>query len=160
MVQRIARTISHILGSAGIGFIIILMFITCIDVLGRYIFNRPLSGTYELSELCMASLTLLGWAYTQALKSHIDIDLLYTHLPRKTRTVLDLIIPLLGIALFVFVAWQSIYFITDSFKWHETTEMLKIPTWTFKSLIFIGAVAISLQFLADFITALQKTMRR
>ncbi len=158
MFQRVVRIIGKVLGAAGAGFLVVLMLITGIDVVGRYVFQRPFMGAYELSELCMASVTLLGWAYTQAQKGHVDIDLVYTRLSRGTRTVLDFLIPLLGTALFVFVAWQSINFVMDSIGWHETTEMLKIPVWTFKLIIFIGAVAILLQFVADLITACQKAM--
>lgn len=151
--DKATRGLSNILGAAGAGVLFALMLITGIDVIGRYVFQRPLTGAYELSELAMASVVLLGWAYTQAEKAHVDIDLVYKRLPSAVRRFLDILIPLFGLALFVFIAWQSINFINDSIGWHETTDMLDLPVWIFKSLITIGAVSISLRFVVDLVIA-------
>jgi TRAP-type C4-dicarboxylate transport system permease small subunit len=132
------------------------MLITGIDVVGRYVFSKPLLGAFEMSELALAVVILLGWAYTQSVKGHIDIDLLYNHLPNGTKTVLDFFIPLLGLLLFSFVSWQGILFVIDSLGWNETTEMINIPVWIFKLMIFVGAFSISLQFIADIVTVCQK----
>jgi TRAP-type C4-dicarboxylate transport system permease small subunit len=154
--QRVTRRFSSVLGAVGAGVLVVLMLTTGVDVVGRYVFHRPFIGAYEVSELAMAGIILLGWAYTQAEKGHVDIDLLYKRLPRSIQTVLDFLIPLLGLTLFVFIAWQSINFVMDSIGWNEATEMLDIPVWIFKLMIFIGAVAISLQLVADIVTACQK----
>jgi TRAP-type C4-dicarboxylate transport system permease small subunit len=154
--QRWVEKSSYFLGSVGAGVIFALMLVAGVDVVGRYVFNRPLPGAFELSGLAMAIMVLFGWGYNQAIKGHIDIDLLYKRLPHSTQTILDFLIPILGLSLFVFVSWQAINFMMDSIGWHETTEMLHLPTWIFKLTIFIGAVSISLQFVVDIITACQK----
>ncbi len=156
MLQRVIGRFSNVLGAVGAGILVILMLTTGVDVVGRYVFHQPFIGAYEVSELAMAGIILLGWGYTQARKGHVDIDLLYIRLPRSIRTALDFLIPLLGLTLFVFVAWQAINFTMDSIGWHEATEMLHMPVWIFKLMIFIGAVALSLQFVVDIITACQR----
>jgi len=154
--KRWTGKLSSLLGAVGAGILVVLMLITGIDVVGRYVFHRPFIGAYELSELSMAMVVLLGWAYNQAVKGHVDIDLLHKRLPRSIQNILDFLIPLLGLTLFVFIAWQSINFTMDSIGWHETTEMLHIPVWIFKLMIFIAAAAISFEFIADIITAYQR----
>lgn len=156
MFQRWTGKLSSFLGAVGAGILVVLMLITGIDVVGRYLFHRPLPGAYELSELAMAMVVLLGWAYNQAVKGHVDIDLLYNRLPRSIQNIIDFLIPLLGLTLFVFIAWQAINFTLDSIGWNETTEVLDIPVWILKLMIFIGAAAISFEFIADIITACQK----
>lgn len=156
MFQRWTGKLSSLLGAVGAGVLVVLMLITGIDVVGRYVFHRPFIGAYELSELAIAMVVLLGWGYNQAVKGHVDIDLLYKRLPRSIQNVLDFFIPFLGLTLFVFIAWQSINFTIESIGWHETTEMLHIPVWIFKLVIFIGAAAISFEFIADIITAYQR----
>jgi len=148
------------LGSVGAGVIFALMLVAGVDVVGRYVFNRPLLGAFELSELALAIMVLFGWGYNQAIKGHIDIDLLYKRLPHSAQTVLDFLTPLLGLALFIFISWQAINFMMDSIGWHETTEMLHLPMWIFKLTIFIGAVSISLQFVVDIVTACQKVKEK
>ena len=154
--EKTTRTISNALGAVGAGVLFALMLITGIDVVGRYVFKSPLTGAYEMSELAMASVVLLGWAYTQVEKAHVDIDLVYNRLPPFLQRFLDLLIPLLGLTLFVFITWQSVNFVNDSIGWHETTEMLHLPVWVFKLLITIGAVSLSLRFVTEFITACKR----
>lgn len=151
--DKVTRWFGYVLGYAGAGVLLILMLISGIDVVGYYVFKHPLIGAYELSELAMASVVLLGWAYTHLERAHVDIDLVYNHLPPALQKVLDLFIPLLGLALFVFITWQSINFVSDSIGWHERTDMLHVPVWIFKLLISIGAVSISLRFVVDLVTA-------
>jgi TRAP-type C4-dicarboxylate transport system permease small subunit len=154
--QKWIDKLSKFIGSIGAGALVVLMLITGIDVVGRYVFHKPLLGAFELSELTLALVILLGWAYTQSVKGHIDIDLLYNRLPLTAQIILDFFIPLLGICLFAFISWQGIIFVIDSIGWNETTEMIGIPVWIFKLMIFIGAVTICLQFIADIVTAFQK----
>jgi TRAP-type C4-dicarboxylate transport system permease small subunit len=154
--EKWIERLSKFLGSIGAGALVVLMLVTGVDVVGRYVFNRPLMGAYELSELALAVVILLGWAYTQSVKGHIDIDILYNRFPRPVKTVLDFFVPLLSLLLFSFIAWHGILFVIDSLGWHETSEMIDIPVWIFKLMIFIGAVSISLQFIVDIITACKK----
>jgi TRAP-type C4-dicarboxylate transport system permease small subunit len=154
--EKWIERLSKFLGSIGAGALVVLMLVTGVDVVGRYVFNRPLMGAYELSELALAVVILLGWAYTQSVKGHIDIDILYNRFPRPVKTVLDFFVPLLSLLLFSFIAWHGILFVIDSLGWHETSEMIGIPVWIFKLMIFIGAVSISLQFIVDIITACKK----
>jgi TRAP-type C4-dicarboxylate transport system permease small subunit len=160
LLQRWIEKFSYFLGSVGAGVVFALMLITGIDVIGRYLFHRPLVGAFEMTELALAIMVLFGWGYNQAIKGHIDIDLLYKRLPLSFRTILDFLTPLLGLALFSFVSWQAINFTMDSIGWHETTEMLHMPVWIFKLMIFIGSVSISLQFVVDIITACRKVREK
>jgi len=160
LLQKWIGKFSYFLGSVGAGVIFALMLVAGVDVVGRYLFNRPLVGAFEMSELALAILVLFGWGYNQAVKGHVDIDLLYKRLPHIAQTVLDFLVPLLGLSLFVFVSWQAINFTLDSIGWGETTEMLHLPVPIFKLMIFIGAVSLSLQFVVDIITACQKVKEK
>jgi len=152
MFQKIVGWINKALSAIGAGILAVLMLVTGADVVGRYLLHRPIVGVYEISELAMASIVLLGWGNAQTKKSHIDIDLLYVRMPRGIRIILDFLIPSLGIVLFFFIGWQSINFVSDSISWHEVTDMLNIPVWIFKLLMFFGSAAISLQFISDIVS--------
>jgi TRAP-type C4-dicarboxylate transport system permease small subunit len=154
--EKWIERLSKFLGSIGASALVVLMLVTGIDVVGRYVFNRPLEGAYEMSQLALAIVILLGWAYTQSVKGHVDIDILYNRFPGSVRTVLDFFVPLLSLLLFSFIAWQGISFVIESLGWHETTEMLHIPVWVFKLMISVGAISISLQFTIDIITACKR----
>lgn len=144
-----------IVAIVGATLVFLTMFVTTFDVVGRF-FRIPFQGTMEISEMALAVMIFLGWAYTQAEKGHISIDIFFKILPRRVRNILDIINPLLGIALLSLVAWQSIKYSMDTKVSLIRTENLGIPVWPFQFMIFIGAVTFCLQLVFDFIDASRK----
>ncbi len=49
--RKIVEKTESYLALAGAAFILVLIFVTVIDVCGRFLFNHPIQGTYEISEL-------------------------------------------------------------------------------------------------------------
>ena len=66
-------------------FVLPLMLITTADVVGRGFFNKPIAGTFELSEYMLAVIILLGAAYTQQVKGHVAVDFLTSRFSRGQR---------------------------------------------------------------------------
>ena len=64
-------------------FVIPLMLITTGDVIGRGFFNKPIAGTFELSEYMLAIIILLGAAYTQQVKGHVAVDFLTSQIQHQ-----------------------------------------------------------------------------
>ena len=47
---------------------------TC-DVLGRYLFNKPILGTFEIFEILLPAIVLLGLGYTQESNAHVRVEI-------------------------------------------------------------------------------------
>jgi len=146
---------NYVIAMTGTALVFITMFITTTDVIGRY-FRIPLPGAMEISELALGVMVFLGWAYTQAEKGHIAIDILFKRLPQRVKNILDVIIPLFGLALVGLIGWQSIRFGMDCKSSLEHTVDLGIPVWPFKLMILIGAITLCLQLIFDVIEAWQR----
>lgn len=69
------------LGGLAALLVLAMMSVTSIDVLGRYVFNRPLTGAFEITELLLAALIFLGLPITTQREEHITVDLLDSLLP-------------------------------------------------------------------------------
>jgi TRAP-type C4-dicarboxylate transport system permease small subunit len=149
------QRLHYAIAMLGTALVFITMFITTSDVIGRY-FRMPLPGAMEISELALGVMVFLGWAYTQAEKGHIAIDILFKRLPQKVQNILDIIIPLFGLTLMGLIGWRAVGFAMDCKSSHESTVDLGIPVWPFKLIIFIGAVTLCIQLIFDVIEALQK----
>lgn len=87
-IQRLSRAINGI----GVGFLALMMFLTGTDVTLRYIFNRPIAGAYELTELMMVILVFWGLSYTQLEKGHVAIELVFSRLPKTAQAIVDIIV--------------------------------------------------------------------
>ena len=72
ILQRCVR----VLNGVGLLGLVVLALVTVTDVMGRYLFNRPLLGALELSELLMVFLAFACFAYTELQNGHVEIDML------------------------------------------------------------------------------------
>lgn len=83
----------------------ILMVLVSGDVVMRYLFNQPLSWSYDIVSLyLMPALFYLALAPTLTAGAHIGIDILHYRMPVFARRVCQVIIGLLSAALFVYIA--------------------------------------------------------
>jgi TRAP-type transport system small permease protein len=105
----IERKIQHILDKpmwlAGV-CLIGLMLITFIDVLGRYFFSKPLTASNELTEIVMIAVIFLAGGYFTLKGRQINIDLVISHLSKKTQNVLNVITSFLSIIILGLMTWQ------------------------------------------------------
>ena len=53
-----------------------LMVYTVVDVVLRYVFNRPFSGSLEVTEFAMSVIVFLGIAYCGWIGGHVAVDIL------------------------------------------------------------------------------------
>ncbi|WP_176082905.1 TRAP transporter small permease [Martelella sp. HB161492] len=67
---------------AGI-LLMVLMMLTVSDVIGRYIFNAPITGASELSELLLVSIVFLGLPAVCLDGGHVTVDLVTKALPAR-----------------------------------------------------------------------------
>ena len=61
------------------------------EVIMRYFFNRPTIWQYELSLFIFGGFFVLAGAYTLAVRGHVSVDILYSHLPLRWRAILDVV---------------------------------------------------------------------
>lgn len=85
----------------------VLMALGAADVVGRYVFNRPILGTMEISEVLLAGVLFFGWAYTQATRGHIRVNLLLPRFSPRVQAMTDTINSILGLVLFSLIGWQA-----------------------------------------------------
>ena len=92
------------------GFVYILlagmMLTTCIDVVGRYFFNKPLLGTFELVQMFMAILGGLTIWYAATTRGHINVDMFFERFSKRTQAIVSVISSFLGCGLWFLVAYQ------------------------------------------------------
>ena len=99
----IARSINGVGATA----LTLMMLLTAVDVFLRYIFDRPITGSYELTEFLMAILVAFGLAYTAVHQGHINVDLLITGTSPRSQAVINSITALLSLGFFTLMTWRS-----------------------------------------------------
>ncbi|MEW6666135.1 MAG: TRAP transporter small permease [Thermodesulfobacteriota bacterium] len=114
----------NVVGSAAL---VVMMVLTCADVFMRYLFNHPITGTYDLVGLLGAVLASFSMPYTMLKKGHVAVEILIQSLSRGRQLVLETFTHLLGIALFLVLVWQAILLARDMKAAGEVTPTLLLP---------------------------------
>ncbi len=153
LIERVVRFSATV----GMVFILPLMLITTGDVLGRGILNKPIAGTFEVSEYMLAIIILLGTAYTQQVKGHVAIDFLTMRFSKKTQLMCQAVTLLLSLFIVTIVVWQGFKLGIEE---TGVTDQLRIPKAPFKILVGIGGVLLWLQILFNALDAIMRLKRR
>jgi TRAP-type C4-dicarboxylate transport system permease small subunit len=104
-----------------------IMMVSVIDVAGRYVFNRPLPGSSEITEILMAILIYAGLPVVSQRNAHITVDLLDTVTPPSLARVRDAIVRLLSVFVLAVVAWRLWAYADQIRDSKDVTEYLKLP---------------------------------
>ena len=132
----------------------IMMFLTFIDVLLRYIFNSPVPGATELIEFMMGIVVTFSVAYTAHKKSHIGVDLVIMYFSERTKKRINCITSFLALILFVLICWQAFLLMAEEYHSKIISAVLYIPVYPFIAMVAVGFVVLCLVLLAEFLSLL------
>ena len=146
------------------GLLILMVSLTCYDVVMRYVFNAGSVGMQEMEWHLFAAIFLMGGAYTLREDQHVRVDVFYRSewFTERTRNRIDIFGTVFFLLPFcVVVIWTSAPFVYDAYLHGEMSPDpggLK-HRWIIKSLIPLGFFLLLLQGLlgiADRLSALCK----
>lgn len=93
--------------------IITMLILISADTLGRYVFNSPITGTYEIVTMYLfAGVVFFGLSNGLKEKSHISVSVVVDMLPCKIRKVVSAITNIIMLAFFAalfYVSWLMTY---------------------------------------------------
>jgi TRAP-type C4-dicarboxylate transport system permease small subunit len=132
-----------------------LMALTVADVVGRSFFNKPIPGTFELSEYMLAVIVLLGAAYTQQVKGHVAVDFFTGRCAHRTRAVLGALTGAASLFVVAILVWQGAVAGIDE---KSVSDQLRIPQWPFRLLVAAGGLLLWLELALDLIDSVRSAL--
>jgi len=142
--ERLTDSVSLFAANMAAMILLFLVFITCVDVIGRYFFGSPLTGTVELVEICMGAITFFSFPLMFMRHDHIIVDLI----PHFKRGYLGWITSIIILAITFYVAIRlgdRVYdYAVRAYEDGDVTEYLNIPRYPvvgfITAMIFTAAV--------------------
>ena len=104
-----------------------LMFITVIDVIGRYGFNAPLPGANELTELVMGVLVFAALPLVTVRSEHITISLLENLFKGWVKRVQQEIIRAICMTVMITMSWRLWLKGDELASYSDTSSYLHVP---------------------------------
>lgn len=130
-----------VLGIAASVILFAMMLLTFVDVVARYVFNFPLRGAFEITELMLLVLIFAGLPLVSHADEHVTMDFIDRLLPPRVLSMLLRTVHVLVAAVMFFLAWQVSIKAGRLAGYGDTTDVLKILVSPF---IYFMAVMIAL----------------
>ena len=123
-----------------------------VEVILRYVFNKPTIYGLVLTTLICVVAYLMGGPYAARHGTHVKIDILYSHWSPRGRAIADLFT-----ALFLFLSLGCLLWIGIDYTYVAITENVKVSemwepiAWPIRIFIPISLFLMALQYISKFI---------
>ena len=141
----IDRLVVPVLGVLAAVVLFGLMTITCIDVVARYFFNRPVQGAFEITEMLLACLIFCGLPLVTLRGDHVTVDLFDAITPDWLARAQHVVVSLVCSVATAYLAWRLWLRALGMHASGETTAQLKFKlaylTYSMSALMALTALA-------------------
>ena len=144
------------INSVGVVILAIMMFLTATDVTLRYVFNKPVPGSFELQEFMMGIVVAMAIGYCAFVKGHISVDIVFTRFPQRVQAIFNTFHYLVGSCLFALVCWRTVLEGLGKQAGAQTTSVLLIPVFPFYYVVAFGSAVLCLAWLYNSIESLSQ----
>ena len=139
-IWRLLVLMARSTGSGAAFFLAAMMMITIIDVTSRALFNRPITGAYDLVQLFLVGSVFLSVPSVFLRGENIVIDFIDHLLGRLAVEVLKVTANLLAFGFLATLLYQMVTPARDAMRFHEVSPDLAIPMGVHWSLMLLGIV--------------------
>jgi TRAP-type C4-dicarboxylate transport system permease small subunit len=138
------------------GFLACMMILTAIDVFLRYAFDRPVPGSFEMTQFMMPIVIAFGFAYCALEKGHVKVELLTARLPKRAQAIMNSMASLIFLGMFLLISWQSWVRAKGMMDSGQTSLVLYIPVYPFVLAVAVGSAALCLVVMRDLFSYLSE----
>ena len=108
-----------------------MMTLTFVDVIARYVVNRPVRGSLELTELALLVLIFAGLPLVTHADEHVTMDLIDRLLSARARRLLARLVELACAAMMFLLTWLMWIKAARVSAYGDTTDVLRIVVGPF-----------------------------
>jgi TRAP-type C4-dicarboxylate transport system permease small subunit len=149
--RRWERHADSLLGVAASAILMAMMLLTVVDVVARYVFNRPLAGAFEVTELMLLVLIFAGLPLVTYADEHAVMDFIDRVLSPRAQTLLRRGVQLASAAVMFLLTWLIWLKADRIWAYRDATDVLRILYGPF---VYFMAITIGLAALIHLYKAL------
>jgi TRAP-type C4-dicarboxylate transport system permease small subunit len=123
------RAVQSVLGALTALVLFVMMALTCVDVVGRYLFSRPVPGGLEIIEILVAATVFGALPLVTLREEHVTVDLLDAIVPDWLLRLQQVTACVLAAAVCGVAAWQLLLRANRMLDYGDTTAVLKITLY-------------------------------
>ena len=158
--NKIIKLVTKIFFSLATAGLAIVLFLTAGDVIGRYVFNKPILGANEITSYLMTVCLAGGLAYRASQQGHVTIELLVNRLSERAQAFFDVFAGLISLFIVFLVTWGTFSQMTFAIDVHEVSGVLSIPSFPFVGFFGVGFAFFTLILLAGLLKSIARAGTR
>ena len=147
------RRVEAILGVAASLILLAMMLLTFVDVVARYVFNRPVRGAFEVTELMLVVLIFAGLPLVSFTDEHPLMDFIDSLLTSRAQRLLERSVQMVCAAVMFLLAWLIWLKADRIWGYRDATDVLRIVYGPF---VYFMAVMIGLSALIHLYKVVQR----
>lgn len=118
--------------------LVVLMLVTVFDVFLRYLFNRPIRGSYDMVETMLLVFVFNGMAASFFGRRHIVIDLLDSFIGKRATAVLIRLADILAIVCLGLLGWAMLLPARQAYAYGDVKLELGLPIYVLWFTAFVS----------------------
>ncbi|MCX7140101.1 MAG: TRAP transporter small permease [Proteobacteria bacterium] len=144
VIERLDRGMEPLLGVVAGVLLFCMMSVTFVDVVLRYIFNAPLRGSFEVTELMLVVLIFAALPLVSRREEHVVMDFLDRHIGPRLYRFLRALEHVVSAAVMGGIGWLLWQRASKLAAYGDTTSVLRIQlapfVYAIAVLIFVTAL--------------------
>ena len=148
--DRLVDKLSRALALASSIAVLAITVAIVIDVVGRFVWSRPLDGASEFAVTALIAVVFLGLARAQRTGGNFRVDLVIRLLPASLAWVLEALWRVLAAGLVALLAWLSVTEAIHSTATGEATfGTVSFPVWPARIILAFGLCVLFVQIMIE-----------
>jgi TRAP-type C4-dicarboxylate transport system permease small subunit len=158
--ERLINKASQMFSWLSVVVLILMRLFIVVDVIGRYLFLRPITGSIDFVILMMVIVVFPCFAHVTVLKRHVRTDIIFDTLSERGRGVIDIINSICSIFIIGLITWQLGARVVSIIQNPPgiTTEYFQWPHFPFIALAALGCGLMTLVLIIWLIHSINKAM--
>lgn len=156
---RIIDTLNEWVARVSAWLIVPLVLIVAMDVVLRYIFNRPTTWSWDITVQLLGALTMLSGGYILLTGGHVSVDAVTMRWSRRKKAIIELVTSVFFFFAIGVMLWSTADAAWSSLKIRECfPSFFAAPIYQLKIIIVLGAFLLLLQGIVKFIRDLNTVL--
>jgi TRAP-type C4-dicarboxylate transport system permease small subunit len=150
--QRLLNACENVLTYLAVLSVFIMMLLTTADAAGRYLFNRPITGAFDVTtNYLMVASVFLGMACVYRGGGYIRVVFLADRLPRLVKLVVNHLVQLVSMLYCAGLVFSTFKYALRAIAMGTKLSTIEIPQGPAYLLVPVGLFLTSLMMLVDLV---------
>jgi TRAP-type C4-dicarboxylate transport system permease small subunit len=142
----------------GVWGIMVMVVVSCADVLGAKLFMAPVPGSTEIISLVQVVAIVFAVAPTQRHRGHISVEMFVATMSPRVRSLAKAFTSGLGAVLFALLVYESVQLGNEYLEAGEVTATAQIPFYPFAYAFSVALLPVAILLVVDCFQALKKAV--